>query len=141
MERPAQAITAGKSHRTGNASRPKRRIEVNDFSTKAALSLPRKRLLEAMQRLNFGWIEDLEVRGGEPLFRQTAPRITQDIKIGAENGPRPECEKGDFLLRTAVIELFTHLNRIDNGRIAKLEVRHGLPFRLVVAHASMETVR
>ena len=114
---------------------------MNDFSTKAALSLPRKRLLEAMQRLNFGSIEDLEVRGGEPVFSQAAPRITQDIKIGAANGPRLEAEKDNFLLKTAIIELFAHLNRIDHGSVAKIEVRHGLPFRLVVAHASLETLR
>lgn len=89
------------------------------------------RLLELMQRYNFCRIENLEVRGGEPVFNP-APRITQEIKIGAENARRPEPEKDDFVLQAPLIELFEHLARLGDGRIAFIEVRHGLPRRLVV---------
>jgi hypothetical protein len=46
-----------------------------------------------MQRLNFGRIENLHVRGGEPVF-DPAPRVSKKLKIGGENDPRPEaaCE-------------------------------------------------
>ena len=71
-------------------------------STKALLSEPRRHLLEAMQRLNFGRIEGLVLRNGEPVF-QPAPRIIQDIKIGGENGPRPELTIEDFALKSSVI--------------------------------------
>lgn len=104
---------------------------VSAFSTKRSLSASRRQLLELMQRYNFCRIENLEVRGGEPVFNP-ALRVTQDIKIGAENGPRPELEKHDFLLRAPVIELFQHFDRFGDGRIALIEVRYGLPCRLVV---------
>jgi hypothetical protein len=103
-------------------------------STKAALSEPRKRLLVAMQRVNFGRIEGLEVRCGEPVF-QPAPRIVQDIKIGGENGPRPELSIEDFALKSAVIELFDHLSRIGDGTLESIEVKYGMPFKLVVERA------
>src|SRR5438876_6036540 len=80
------------------------------ISTKASLSAPRRRLLEAMQRLNFGRIEGLAIRSGEPVF-QPVPRIIQDIKIGGENGPRAELSIEDFALKSSVIELFDHLSR------------------------------
>jgi hypothetical protein len=106
---------------------------VHDFSTKKSLSAPRRRLLELMQQYNFCRIENLQVRDGEPVF-DPPPRVAQDIKIGAENGPRPEMDKGDFLLRASVIELFEHIHRIGDGRIAVIEVRFGLPFRLTIEH-------
>ncbi len=98
---------------------------MSEFSTKQSLSASRRRLLELMQRYSFCRIENLQVRGGEPVF-DPPPRVAQDIKIGGENGPRPEIEKDDFLLRASVIELFEHLQRIGDGRIALIEVRYGL---------------
>jgi hypothetical protein len=87
-----------------------------------------------MQRLNFGRIEGLEIRGGEPLF-EPAPRIIQDIKIGGDNGPRPELAIEDFALKSSAIELFDHLSRIGNGTLESIEVKYGMPFKLVVEQA------
>ena len=105
------------------------------ISTKSSLSAPRRRLLEAMQRLNFGRIEGLEIRNGEPVF-QPAPRIVQDIKIGGENGPRPELTIEDFALKSSVIELFDHLARLGDGTLESIEIKYGMPFRLVVERAA-----
>ena len=104
-------------------------------STKASLSAPRRHLLEKMQRLNFGRIEGLVIRKGEPVF-QPAPRIIQDIKIGGENGPRPELTIEDFALKSAVIELFDHLSRIGDGTLESIEIKYGVPFKLVVEQAA-----
>ncbi len=107
---------------------------MNDLMTKASLSAPRRRLLEAMQRLNFGRIEDLEIRNGDPVFNP-APRIVQDIKLGGENGPRPELGAADFVLKNQVAEFFDHLSRLGNGSVETIEVKHGLPFKLVIEMA------
>jgi len=107
---------------------------VNDLIKKASLSPGRRRLVEMMQQLNFGRIEDLEIRGGEPLFNP-APRVVQDIKIGAENGPRPEAIIPDFLLKNQVIELFEHFDRMGDTTVECIDVKHGLPFKLVVEQA------
>jgi hypothetical protein len=104
---------------------------VSVIHTKAMISVPRRQLLEMMQRLNFGRIENLRLRAGEPAF-EPAPRVIQDIKIGGENGPRKETARDDFELKSQVLELFEHLTEIGNGSIALLEIKHGLPFRLVI---------
>jgi len=104
---------------------------VSEFSTMKALSRPRRQLLELMQRYPFCRLENLEIRGGEPIF-DPAPCLTEEIKLCSEKGPRPELEKDDFQLQVPVIELFEHLKRLGNGRIAALEVKHGLPFRLLL---------
>ena len=84
-----------------------------------------------MQRLNFGKIENLEIRGGLPVF-EPPPLIVKDVKIGGENSARPELEMEDFLLKAPVIEFFEHLNRLGNGKVAQIEIRYGQPFRLLI---------
>lgn len=100
-------------------------------NSKASLSISRRHLLETMQRLNFGRIEGLRIHNGEPVF-EPAPRMIRDIKIGGENGQRPELVIEDFALKSGVIELFDHLSRIGNGTLESLEIKHGMPFKLVV---------
>lgn len=107
---------------------------MNDLMTKTSLSAPRRRLLETMQRLNFGRIEDLEIRNGEPMFNP-APRVVQDIKLGGENGPRPELGTADFALKSQVAEFFEYLSRLGDGSVEIIEVKHGLPFKLVIEMA------
>jgi hypothetical protein len=88
-----------------------------------------------MQGLNFGRIERLTVRRGEPIF-DPAPRIIQEVKLGGENGPRPELAHDDFTLRTQVTELFDYLTRLGDGLVEMVEVKHGLPFRLVIERSA-----
>lgn len=99
--------------------------------TKASLSPARRRLLELFQQVNFGRVESLVVRDGEPLF-DPPPRVIREIKFGGENGPRPELRSDDFLLKAQVVDLFSHLKRMRNGTIDTIEVKYGLPFRMIV---------
>jgi len=99
--------------------------------TKQLLSAGRRSLVETLQRINFGRIEGLVVRGGEPVLNPM-PRIVHEFKFLADNGPRPESAKSDFLLKQQVVELFEHLDKIGDGVIHSLEVQHGLPFRMAV---------
>jgi hypothetical protein len=104
---------------------------VGSISTKSSLSAPQRRLVEIMQRLNFGKIE-LTVSHGEPTF-DPAPRLIQDVKLGGgENGPRAELTRDDFALRSQVVELFNHLSRLSDGSVAVIHVAHGLPCRLTI---------
>ncbi len=100
--------------------------------TKSSLSTPQKRLLETMQKMNYGRIADLTIRRGEPVFNPP-PRIVRDVKLGAaENGARPELESGDFALKREHLELFESLIRFGDGTIDCIEVKAGLPFRLII---------
>ncbi|MBI5787825.1 MAG: hypothetical protein HZA78_03085 [Candidatus Schekmanbacteria bacterium] len=93
------------------------------------LSESQKRLLELMQQINFGRIEELAVRNGEPFF-DPAPRVIREIKFGGENGPRHELGVNDFALKSQVVELFEQLCQIKEGTVECLEIKHGLPFRM-----------
>jgi len=103
--------------------------------TKAALSETRRRLVELMQNINFGRIEGLAVLDGDPVL-DPPPRVIREVKFGGENGPRPELDAGNFLLKTQVVELFQHFDQLGDGTIEVLEIKHGLPFRMLVAEAA-----
>jgi hypothetical protein len=99
--------------------------------TKSAVSLPRARLIERMQRLGFGTIEGLVIRDGDPVLTPP-PHVVRDVKFCAENGPRRETGLSDFTLKAPVEDFLANLDAIGNGTIRSLEVRHGLPFRMQV---------
>ena len=86
-----------------------------------------ERLLRKMQTLNFGTVNDLEVRDGEPVL-DPPPRFTRTVKFGADNGARPEASVRDFALKSRVREFIDELASIGAGTITRIEVKNGLPF-------------
>lgn len=98
---------------------------------KASLSPARCRLLEVFQQINFGRLETLAVRNGEPVF-DSHPVIVREHKFGGENGPRSELAADDFLLKQQVVELFAFFDEMQDGAIDVLEIKHGLPFRMSI---------
>jgi hypothetical protein len=100
-----------------------------------SLNPAQRRLVQLMQELNFGRIEELAVRGGSPSF-DPAPRVVREIKFAAENGPRPERAANDFVLKAQVVDLFRQMRQIGDGVIESLSVKHGLPFAADVESAA-----
>lgn len=99
-------------------------------TTKSSLTPAQTRFIELMQRLNFGRIENIHIVDGEPQS-DPPPRVFRDVKLGGvKNGPRPELDIGDFELKAEVINLIDHIQDIGEGVIERLEVQHGLPFRM-----------
>jgi len=96
-----------------------------------SLSPQRKQLIRELQRINFGRIDCLMIRSGEPVL-DPPPRKQVEIKFAGENGPRPELAANDFLLKQQVVELFAFFDQLQDGVIDALEIKHGLPFRVIV---------
>lgn len=103
--------------------------------SKQQLSASFAQLLDLMQVLNFGCIEQLKISGAEPVL-DPPPKVTREIKFGAENGARPESSLEDFALKVQVRELFDAITEIGDGMIARIEIKHGLPFRMLVTEAA-----
>ena len=97
------------------------------------LSSNRAGLLRLMQDLQFGRIESLNVARGEPVF-DPYPRVVREVKLGMRDGVKATSQE-DFLLKAEVRELFVELAAIGDGVIDRIEVRHGLPFRLFTAYS------
>ena len=79
--------------------------------------------------MNFGQIHDLSVRDGEPVLQCPAPAVLVDVRLDVEAQPREEISTADFALGAEVTRLMALLDKIENGKITKIEVRAGLPRR------------
>ena len=102
---------------------------------KATLIPVQAELVELMQRLDFGTIEGFIVRDGLPVLKPR-PRVVRDVKFGASNGCRRETGLTDFALKSNVQELMNQLATLGDATVRRLEVKHGLPFRMQVEEAS-----
>ena len=60
------------------------------------------------------------------------PTIIREVKFGGQNGPRDERSLDDFRLKAQIIELFDELDRLGDGVIDVLTIKHGLPFNMHV---------
>ena len=101
--------------------------------TKHSLSPARRRLVELMQELNFGRIEGLHIRDGEPLL-VPPPTVLREVVFGKLNAPNPARGKEDFTLKEQHVELFDLFDRERSVTIESLVVQNGLPVRMTVAN-------
>jgi hypothetical protein len=104
---------------------------VSPPTTKSSLSEAQRHLVALLQWINFGRVEHLNVRGGEPLF-DPPPRVIQTLKMGADNSRRRETTLPDFWLKQEVIEMLKLITNLGDGEVLVIEVQHGLPFALEV---------
>ena len=111
--------------------------DVTTASRLSSLTAARQRLVRLMQQINFGRIENLRIRAGEPVFDPSL-HIVREVKLGADTGSTRQAKGDDFELKSQVRELLAALSEIGDGVVKCIEVRHGLPFRMVVAEALAE---
>lgn len=97
----------------------------------STLSPTRRRLLTLMQWMYFGRVEGLCVQAGEPVLNPP-PRVIREVKLDGERGPHALTNREDFILKAQVLDLFAEMERMGDGVIRLIEVRHGLPVRMSI---------
>ena len=108
---------------------------MNQPISKSSLSAGQRRLIELLQSLNFGRIEGLHVKAGQPTF-DPAPRVLRKLKMGGDNGPRHETGLQDFWLKQQTIEMLEAIAELGDGEVLSIEVKHGLAFAMELEHRS-----
>jgi hypothetical protein len=106
--------------------------------TKHSLNPGQRLTVEVIEKLSFGRIEQLSIRDGEPYYDR-APRIVQEIKLGSEHEWPSDLLGADLTLKKEFESLFGQLSQLRDGMV-DIEVRHGLPFRLVLERRYTEMV-
>jgi len=98
--------------------------------TKSSLNPAQRQTVEIIEALGFGVIERLWIRGGLPHY-EPEPRLIQTVKLDSELAGKPGDSQADHTLSKEFEVLFHQLSRLQDG-VVGIEVRHGLPFRLVL---------
>jgi len=99
---------------------------------KNSITPPKQRLIELMQRINYGRIEGLQVRDGEPVF-DPMPTVLRLFLFGKDNRPNGSRVNDRFTLKKKVVELFEIFDRERSLSIQELMIDDGLPVRMIVA--------
>jgi hypothetical protein len=94
------------------------------------LSTSRQALVRLCQTLNYGCLQGLEVRESDPVL-SPPPVAMIDVKLDVEERERSEVDLTDFVLRDEVCRLMDRLDEVKNGTIQHIEVRAGIPRRVV----------
>ena len=103
------------------------------------LSPARQKLIRLCQEINYGSLRGLLIREREPVF-DPPPVLLVDIKLDCGTLARIETDLRDFVLKSETVQLMDHLDRLVTTTIELLEVRAGIPRRLLLRVPSSEAV-
>jgi hypothetical protein len=93
------------------------------------LSPQQRSLLEIMREHQFGRIENMSIRAGQPVLDQDL-KVVRVASLGGESGGTKPPAGDEFELKRVVCDLFDELARLGHGTVVKLEFKRGLPCRL-----------
>ena len=98
------------------------------LSTQSSL---RQTFVRECQLMGHGQIIDLVVREAQPVFAEHT-EVLVDLKLDGDESPRAEQHLEDYVLCAELVRLFGALDEIRDGVIEHVEVRAGIPRRIVV---------
>jgi hypothetical protein len=98
-----------------------------NLPTKHSLSIEQQHFVELLQRIRYGSIPHLQIRGGQPVMNSNL-LWRRNVKVLGENTPHPSLCSPDYRLRREVVEFFRLLAALGDGEVVDLQVRNGLPF-------------
>lgn len=96
----------------------------------AQLSAPWRALVRLCQFINYGSIEGLHVDNAEPMLKPP-PLVLVDVKLDADEVPRPEVGLSDFELCDGLRRLIAQILKFKEGIVERIEVRAGIPRRVI----------
>jgi hypothetical protein len=90
-----------------------------------------RRLVAAMQRLQFGRFERLKIQNGQPILTPW-PVTIRGIKFGSEIASVDQMIASEFTLGRQVVELLAYIRSVQIGEIRTLTFSHGFPFSMEI---------
>ena len=93
------------------------------------LSAHQRALVDLMREHQFGRIENISIRAGQPILDREA-RVVRVARLGGECGGARAPHSDEFELKQAVLDLLDELVSLDNGVVVRLEFKRGLPYLL-----------
>src|ERR1035438_9735933 len=93
-----------------------------------------RNFVAAMSAVWFGRFEDIRVEAGE-LVLDPWPKTVHAVKFGLGHSGPTQTIAAEFDLKNEVVQLFESVRSLNQGRIIRLDIRHGLPSFMEIEHA------
>jgi len=93
------------------------------------LTVAQRSLFHIMREYQFGRIENMHVRAGQPLLDHDA-RLVRIARLDRDSHRADVRGGDDFQLKRPFCELFDELMRLQDCLVVRLEFRHALPLQL-----------
>jgi len=90
------------------------------------LSPGQRSLVELMHEHQFGRIENMPVRTGQPILDRDL-KLVRVARLGGGSDTTRVTHTDEFELKRQVRHFFQELERLQDGTVIRLEFRHGLP--------------
>ena len=103
---------------------------------KEDLTVPKRKLVELMQEIQFGRIEGLRLDRGEPIL-DPLPRVLRTIVLGKDGDRHAERLRGGGALKGQVVDLFRRFEAEPHAFIKELTIDNGLPIRMTVTDGGL----
>lgn len=94
------------------------------------LSPQRQALIRRCQQIGYGGIGPFHLRDCEPVF-EPGTHISLDVKLDSDDSRRCEFDLRDFELNKEMVRLFSSFDAVGDCAVDHLEVRAGVPRRIV----------
>lgn len=88
-----------------------------------------KRLLQLMQEVHYGRVENLVICNGEPVMGLPVKAL-RDVKLSGECCRKPIIADREYLNKPQVVEMLRQFKRLGDGVVQLVEIHDGLPFRM-----------
>jgi hypothetical protein len=85
-----------------------------------------------MREHQFGRIENMSVRAGQPILDREEVRVVRFVRLAGDSCVAKVSRGGEFELKRSIRNLFNELAHLQNGIVVNLEFRHGLPFLIEI---------
>jgi hypothetical protein len=105
--------------------------------TKRSLDPAQLKLVEAIEELGWGRIEQIPICDGSPWLEAAAQTI-REIKLGSKTESF-ERSQADHTLKAEFDQLLDQLLELGDG-LVDVEIRHGIPFKLFVRRCGKEWI-
>jgi len=93
-------------------------------------------LIRLIQEMRFGRIENFRLVDGEPILGSETELCTE-YKLSGVEQPREVITDREFLNKPQVRTMFEQFEQVQHGTVDYLDVRDGLPFKLMVRHRAL----
>ncbi len=92
-----------------------------------SLTPAQRRLVEFIHPVNYGRIEGLAVRNGQPVFDPPPRRLFQE-KFSAKKQTEPKPSPAELATKPQVAQLIERLSSLSDETVVSIEIQNGLPF-------------